>query len=71
MGVRAKLPPKPGLPGSPCLVTSFPGVGKGEDENEYEDDERGKASLLANITLSRNSWPVIGRLFGWQPEAGA
>jgi hypothetical protein len=30
-----------------------------------------KTSLLANITLSGNPWPVIRRLFGGQPEAGA
>jgi hypothetical protein len=40
-------------------------IGKGPGQG------REKTSLLANITLSWNSWPVIGRLFGWQPEAGA
>ena len=52
---------------SPCLVESSPGIGKGQGLGR----ERGKTSLLANIALSWNSWPVIGRLFGWQPEAGA
>jgi hypothetical protein len=54
----------------PCDV--IPGHRKRLDE--HEDDGRPqdlKTSLLANITLSWDPWPVIGRLFGRQPEAGA
>ena len=60
---------------SSCLSRGFPvalpcGVIPGHRKRPGPE-RRGKTSLLANIALSWNSWPVIGRLFGWQPEAGA